>query len=268
MTSLANPATWIRPKRQYVYYLKEGSVDDKDILGIKGSNLCEMYRLGLPVPPAFTLAAPLCVDYHQNKVTKKEWMDEVRTAVGKIESKTGNKFGGELGSSRPLMFSVRSSMTKDMPEDMLRTILNLGINRSIVDALAQQTNSGRWALQTYIKFLKSFGTQVMNVDPAKFEKVLETIRTRKNLPLDSLFTIEDLNEVVDKFRLLAIIPDDPFEQLEMAIEGMYKTWYSTKATQYRDIHNLKDSGVAVTVQAMVFGNTNVLSGTGVAVTRH
>ena len=135
-----------------------------------------MYRLGLPVPPAFTLAAPLCGDYHQNKVTKKEWMDEVRTAVGKIESKTGNKFGGELGASRPLMFSVRSSMTKDMPEDMLRTILNLGINRSILDALAQQTSSGRWVLQTYIKFLKSFGTQVMNVDPAKFEKVLETMR--------------------------------------------------------------------------------------------
>jgi pyruvate,orthophosphate dikinase len=154
-----------------------------------------------------------------------------------------------------------------MPE-MMQSVLNLGMNSDIVKALALQNNNGRWALQTYIKFLKMFGTQVMGVDSAKFDEVVNSLRVQQNIPLDTLFTMEDLNEIVEKFKLLAIVPEDPWEQLFMAIEGSHKAWYSAKAIKYRDIHNMEDTGAAVTVQCMVYGNFNLLSGSGVAVTRN
>lgn len=238
-------------------------------MGVKGANLCEMHRLGLPVPPAFIVTAQACLEYKENKAIKKELIDEVRTAVLKLENKTGKKFGGGTVATaeRPLLFSIRSSATKDMPE-MMQSILNLGMNKRIVQALSQETSNSRWAVQTYIKFLRMFGIQVTGVDPERFNEIVNTVRTRNNLILDSLFTMDNLHEIVDKFQLIANVPEDPWEQLVMALEGAHKAWYSARAIQYRDIHNIEDHGAAVTVQSMVFGNLGVTCGTGVAITRN
>lgn len=227
-----------------------------------------MYRNKLPVPPAFITTAQCSINYHKEKELPKGLIDDIKYAVAKLENKTGKKFGGGLTNERPLLLSVRASTAVETP-GMMHTVLNLGLNGNIVRNLIEQTSNGRWAVKSYIKFLQMFGEAVMNVDPAKYTAITDSVLARKDVPLDGQFTIEDLVEIAKRFRLLAVIPEDPWEQLFMAIEAAYKSWYSPQAVKYRDLHNISnDLGAAVTVQAMVFGTGDVFSGSGIVVTRN
>jgi pyruvate,orthophosphate dikinase len=238
-----------------------------DLLGLKGANLCEMHRIGLPVPPAFTITSKCSLRYHNEQELTKTFIEELKYAVGKLESKTGKKFGNVSGDQKPLLLSVRSSSVIAMP-GMMTTVLNLGMNKMVVQALTEQSNDGRWALTTYMKFLESFGVHVNNVHPDRYQEVKQEVLNRKPAPLESLLTVQDLQDIIDKFKLVAPIPGDPWEQLTHCIEAAFKAWYSPTAVKYRDVHNIpEDRGAAVTVQAMVFGNTNQLSGAGQACTR-
>lgn len=235
---------------------------------MKGANLCEMYRNKLPVPPAFITHAQCSINYHNDKELPKALIDDIKHAVAKLESKTGKKFGGGLTNERPLLLSVRASTAKETP-GLMNTVLNLGLNGNIVRNLIDQTNNGRWAVKSYIKFLQMFGVAVMGVDPAKFNAITQSVLDRQAVPLDSMFTMEDLVDIAKRFKLLAVIPDDPWEQLFLTIEAAYKSWYSPQAVKYRDLHSISSElGVAVTVQAMVFGTGDVFSGTGIVITRN
>ena len=227
-----------------------------------------MFRNGLPVPPAFTITTMNCIEFHINKGLTNAFAEEIKNAISVLENKTARKFGGTDGVHRPLLLSVRSSAAMPMP-GMMETILNLGINDKIIRALIAQTNNPRWALNLQMKFLQNFGTMVLNVDPAEYKSVLDMIHTRRTLPVDCLLTIDELQNVVQRFQMLAQVPDDPWEQLQLVIEAMFRSWYSPRAVQFRDINSIpNDIGTAVTVQSMVYGNMNVLSGTGVACTRN
>lgn len=236
-------------------------------MGLKGANLCEMHRIGLPVPPAFTISSKCSLKYHEEKELIKEFIEEVKHAVGRLENKTGKKFGNVYGSQKPLLLSVRSSSAVAMP-GMMTTVLNVGMNKNVVRALTEQSNDGRWALQTYMKFLEAFGTNVKNIPAERYEEVKREVLSRKAAPLESLLSVQDLQDIVDQFKLMAPIPGDPWEQLQQCIEAAFRSWYSPTAVKYRDLNSIPERyGAAVTVQAMVFGNSNLLSGTGLATTR-
>ena len=226
-----------------------------------------MHRIGLPVPPAFMITTQCCQNFHKEKELNKGVLDEMKRGIGKLETKTGKKFGGG-GNKLPLLLSVRSSAGIQMP-GMLHTVLNLGMNTSVVQSLSERTDNPRWAMTTYVKFLETFGTTVMGVDPARYEEVKDAVRNRKATPLDSLFTIEDLQEIVDKYSVIVAIPGDPLEQLQLCVGAAFKSWYSPQVAKYRDVNHIGENiGVAVIVQAMVFGNLNLLSGAGQVVTRN
>jgi pyruvate,orthophosphate dikinase len=239
-----------------------------EILGLKGGNLCEMVRIGLPVPPGFIVSSHCSLNYQKEKELSKALVDDMKAAVYKLESKTGKRFGGGPGDTRPLLLSVRSSAAVSMP-GMMHTVLSLGINSNIAQVLAQQTNNGRWALMTHMKFLESFGTAVLGVDPAEYQREKQAVLDRQPAPLETLFSLEDLQDLIGKYKLMAAVPDDPWEQLAQCVEAAFKSWYSPRALKYRDVHSISgDLGAAVTVQAMVFGNINLLSGAGVVTTRN
>lgn len=263
--------------KKYVYFFANGKADGnakmKDILGGKGANLAEMTNIGVPVPPGFTISAEVCDYYYKHGRTYPEGLkEEVEQAVRRLEEVTGKKFGDP---SNPLLVSVRSGAAISMP-GMMDTILNLGLNDVTVEGLAKATDNPRFAYDAYRRFIQMFGDVVLKIPHEEFEKVLEEQKHRKGVKLDTELDVDDLKEVVSKYKEIykkygKEFPQDPWDQLWKAIDAVFGSWMNERAIKYREIHGIKEGellGTAVNVVAMVFGNMGEDSGTGVAFTRN
>ncbi|HUE82510.1 MAG TPA: pyruvate, phosphate dikinase [Pyrinomonadaceae bacterium] len=256
---------------KWVYLFEEGSGEDKTLLGGKGAGLCEMTRAGLPVPPGLIVTTEACNAYYDNDKNFPDGMwEQVKEGLQEIERKVGKRFGD---AQNPLLVSVRSGAAFSMP-GMMDTVLNLGLNEETVQGLASQTGDLRFALDAYRRFASLFGEIVMGVAHEKFEKVMDRYKAQTTGGLDTDLKAEDLREVIaaEKQIILAeqhAIPEDPYEQLRVAIAAVFNSWMGRRAIDYRRVNRIPDSlGTAVNIQAMVFGNMGAGSGTGVAFTRN
>ncbi len=257
-----------------IYFFDQGDGKNKKLLGGKGAGLCEMTRLGLPVPPGFTITTEVCNKYYQNnKKLPSNLMDEVRKNIAKIEKRTGKKFGS---AENPLLVSVRSGAAISMP-GMMDTILNLGLNDQTVIGLAKKSNTPRFAWDSYRRFIQLFGKVVFGIDDRMFEEVLEKAKQTQNVHVDSDLSEQSLKNVVSEYKqicenqLSRSFPTDPYKQLELAIEAVFRSWMGERAVVYRDKYKItKDiaNGTAVNVVTMAFGNMGNDSATGVVFTRN
>jgi pyruvate,orthophosphate dikinase len=258
--------------KKYVYFFGEGDASMKLLLGGKGANLAEMTRIGLPVPPGFTITTEACSHFYKNNQAWPEGLEEeVKKSLKALEEKTGKKFGDP---SNPLLVSVRSGAPASMP-GMMDTILNLGLNDEVVKGLARLTSNERFAYDCYRRFIQMFGNVVMGVDHSKFEAILDEVKEEVGAKQDTDLDAEALKKVVEKYKRLyrestgEDFPQDPWEQLRRAINAVFLSWNNKRAITYRKIHNIpEDWGTAVNVQMMVFGNMGFDSGTGVGFTRN
>jgi pyruvate,orthophosphate dikinase len=270
--------------RRYVYYFGDGHADGsgtmKPLLGGKGANLHEMTRIGLPVPPGFTITTEVCsYFYAHDRAYPPELKTEVATALAKVEKSVDKKFGDK---ERPLLVSVRSGARDSMP-GMMDTILNLGMNDDVVEIIAKKTNNARFAYDSYRRFLQMYGDVVMGVqkrpgeDHEPFEAVIERLKDKRygkhDFP-DVRLTVADLKELVQRFKALInertgkSFPQDPNEQLWGAIGAVFGSWMNDRAVVYRRKYGIpREWGTAVNIQTMVFGNMSETSATGVAFTR-
>jgi len=255
----------------YVFAFEEGSKEQKFLLGGKGANLAEMTKLGLPVPPGFTITTDACKAYMtaDNEIPAG-LMDEVADSLAALEAKMGKRLGD---ATDPLLVSVRSGAAFSMP-GMMDTVLNLGLNDVSVGGLAQQTGNPRFAYDSYRRFVQMFAKIVLDVDGAKFEHALEELREHRGVATDPELSAEDLQGLADRFKAIVLseagieFPQDPKDQLRLAIEAVFRSWNSERAGIYRKMEKIADDlGTAVNVQTMVFGNKGDDSGTGVAFTR-
>jgi pyruvate,orthophosphate dikinase len=267
-------------KRVYTFGDKkaEGRADMKNLLGGKGANLAEMNLIGVPVPPGFTITTDVCTEYNQlgeEKVVELLRSD-VEAAVKQVETIMGTKFGS---SENPCLMSVRSGARASMP-GMMDTILNLGLNDEAVEGLIKRTGNARFAWDSYRRFVQMYGDVVLGLKPASkedmdpFEVIIDEVKEHKGVELDTDLTVEDLKELVVKFKAAVKIntgndfPTDPWEQLWGAVMAVFNSWNNDRAIYYRKLNRIPDEwGTAVNVQAMVFGNMGDNSGTGVAFTR-
>ncbi|MHA1781920.1 MAG: pyruvate, phosphate dikinase, partial [Promethearchaeota archaeon] len=258
-------------KIKYVYDFSEGNKDLKNLLGGKGANLAEMTNLGLNIPPGFTKTTEACLRYFKNP---KKLMEEIRPQVleylKKLEEKTGKKFGDV---KNPLLVSVRSGAPISMP-GMMDTVLNLGLNDESVKGLAEQTQNPRFAYDSYRRFIQMFGDVVMGIGDEKFEQILNKYKRMISRDAkDTDLTEDHMQKVIADYKALyekeigEPFPQDPFKQLFLAIEAVFKSWNNKRAITYRKINNIPDLGTAVNIQTMVFGNKGWNSATGVAFTR-
>ena len=259
-------------EHKWVYLFAEGSGDAKNLLGGKGAGLCEMTRAGLPVPPGFIVTTEACNAFYQNGKNFPDGMwEQVVAGLRRLEAQTGKGFGDP---ANPLLVSVRSGAPFSMP-GMMDTVLNLGLNEQTVQGLAAQTGDLRFALDAYRRFASLFGEIVMGVAHEKFERVLERYKAQTEGGRDTDLSPAQLREVIaaEKQIILAeqrgaAIPEDPYEQLRVAIAAVFNSWMGRRAVDYRRVNRIPDNlGTAVNVQAMVFGNMGATSGTGVAFTR-
>jgi pyruvate,orthophosphate dikinase len=256
----------------------DGDAKMKNILGGKGANLAEMCRLGIAVPPGFTVSTEACTVYtEQGKDAVFKLIEaEVVQGVAFVEQEMGKKFGD---ASDPLLLSVRSGSRASMP-GMMDTILNLGLNDEAVVGLARKANNERFAWDSYRRFVQMYGDVVMGLKPVSkedhdpFEVVIDMLKEKKGVQLDTELNTEDLKELVLRFKGLIRarvgreFPTDPWEQLWGAVNAVFQSWNNDRAKVYRELNDIPDSwGTAVNVQAMVFGNLGDKSGTGVAFTR-
>ncbi len=248
-----------------VYLFNEGSKDDKDLLGGKGANLCEMTNLGLPVPFGFVITTPTCHEFFERGNMLPTLLEqEYRIALHLVEQQMGARFGDP---ENPLLFSVRSGAPVSMP-GMMDTILNLGLNDEIVEGLAAKTDNPRFAYDSYRRFIQMFADVVLGVDGERFEAVISEYKAAHNKVLDVDMSAEDWQAVIAQFKTITEFPQDPFEQLKRAVEAVFLSWHSPRAHVYREMNNIPATlGTAVNVQAMVFGNFGDTSGSGVAFTR-
>eukprot|EP01041_Mallomonas_annulata_P006051 gene6051-12201_t len=256
--------------KKRVYGFHEGSAADNNLLGNKGANLCEMSRLGLPVPPGFIITSEACLEFfHEfNNVMPGHLIDEYIKSVHEIERKSGRTFGVKDGNTFPLLLSVRSGAAKSMP-GMMDTVLNLGLNDAILEGLIAYSKNSRFAYDTYRRFLQMFGTVVLKIDHNLYENIIIKIKKDKSIENDIDLDEADLKNIANEFKAITAVPEDPWQQLKMAIEAVFSSWFSPRAQKYRNINNISDDlGTAVTIQAMVFGNMNSYSGTGVGFTRN
>lgn len=257
---------------KYVYSFSEGAKEMKSLLGGKGANLAEMSRIGLPVPPGFTITTQACTDYYkQNKELWSELLDEIKSKLAELEQTMGKKLGDK---SNPLLVSVRSGAVFSMP-GMMDTILNLGLNDESVEGIAQAMNNPRLAYDSYRRFIQMFADVAMDVPKYKFEAILERTKEQKGYHYDTELSADDLKALVAEFKAVYKLeigqdfPSDPFEQLLIAVRAVFNSWNNPRAITYRRLHDIPhDLGTAVNVQSMVFGNTGDKSGTGVAFTRN
>jgi len=257
--------------KKWVYLFREGNADQRDLLGGKGAGLAEMTRIGLPVPPGFTISTEACNAYYEagKKFPEGLW-DQVLVALKDIETQTGRTFGDP---ANPLLVSVRSGAKFSMP-GMMDTVLDLGLTPTTLEGLAAQTGNPRFAYDAYRRFISMFGKIVLGVDGNRFEHVLNKFKSRGGRQ-DADLTVDELKEITVLFKGIvktdaAIdFPEDPFEQLRMAIMAVFKSWFGRRAVDYRRLNKIPDTlGTAVNVQAMVFGNMGNDSATGVAFTRN
>src|SRR3989440_6791800 len=258
---------------KWVYLFEEGSGDDKELLGGKGAGLAEMTRAGLPVPPGFVVTTEACNAFYANNKQFPDGMwEQVTEGLRKLEEKTGKKFGDE---KNPLLVSVRSGAAFSMP-GMMDTVLNLGLNDKTVQGLAPQPNDLRFALDAYRRFASLFGEIVIGVAHEKFERVMDRFKAQTAGGRDTDLKPEQLREIITAEKQIIIaeqrgntIPEDPYEQLRVAIAAVFNSWMGRRAVDYRRVNRIADNlGTAVNVQAMVFGNMGATSGTGVAFTRN
>lgn len=250
-----------------------GELDDvRDLLGGKGANLAEMTRLGIPVPPGFTITTEACNAYLDNdQVLPEGLLDELGEALRSLEVGTDKSFGDPLS---PLLVSCRSGGKFSMP-GMMDTILNIGLNDEITDGMARMSNDRRFALDLYRRLIQMFGTVVMGVPDEAFEVTLRAFRDSRDVDSDSELVEEDLERIVDRFKEIFRnhvgndFPPDPMEQLTMSLQAVFKSWNGNRAKTYREAAGIPhDLGTAVNVQAMVYGNMGPSSATGVVVTRN
>ncbi len=278
------PKTGSAKSKRNVYYFGDGKADGagsmKPLLGGKGANLAEMTRIGLPVPPGFTITTEVCTYFSENKRTYPKGLEaEVAAALAKVEKSVGKKLGDK---QRPLLLSVRSGARDSMP-GMMDTILNLGMNDTVVEIVAKATDNSRFAWDSYRRFLQMYGDVVMGVqkrageDHDPFESVIEHLKDERygnhNFP-DVQLSVDDLKEMVQRFKNLIkertgkSFPQDPRAQLWGSIGAVFGSWNNDRAVVYRRKYGIPhDWGTAVNVQTMVFGNMGDTSATGVAFTR-
>jgi pyruvate,orthophosphate dikinase len=249
-----------------VYLFSEGSKDDRDLLGGKGANLCEMTSLGLPVPFGFIITTPTCREFFENGYKLPRLLEqEYRVALDLVEKQMEARFGDP---ENPLLFSVRSGAPISMP-GMMDTILNLGINDEIAAGLAEKTGNPRFAYDSYRRFIQMFADVVLNADAEAMEDVIVDYKKERGYRTDVEMQAEDWQAVIATFKTMVQFPEDPFVQLLAAVDAVFKSWHSPRANVYREMNNIPDSlGTAVCVQSMVFGNFGDDSGSGVAFTRN
>lgn len=261
--------------KKYVYFFggenTEGNAEMKNLLGGKGSHLAEMAKLGIPVPPGFTITTEACIEYYSRKKHYPDGLEkEVGIKLAKLEKESGFKFGDK---SHPLLVSVRSGARISMP-GMMDTVLNLGLNDMTVTGLAELADE-RFAYDCYRRFINMFGDVVLGIEHKEFAKILDACKAELKLNSDTELDARALKEVVVKYKALVKkitgkeFPQDPETQLWMAINAVFDSWNNKRAIIYRKIHNIPDNwGTAVNVQFMVYGNMGNDSGTGVAFTRN
>ena len=255
---------------KYVFDFSEGDKDQKDLLGGKGANLAEMVRLGLPVPPGFTISTEACRAYLEAGTVPAGLDDQVAAHLATLEETRGKKLGDP---DDPLLVSVRSGAKFSMP-GMMETVLNIGLNDASVHGLAAQSDNPRFAWDSYRRLIQMFGKTVQHIDGERFEHALEELKERKGVHGDLDLDAADLEELVGAFREIvrehtgSDFPQDPREQLAAAIDAVFSSWNSDRAVLYRRQERIPNElGTAVNVVAMVFGNTGPDSGTGVCFTR-
>jgi pyruvate,orthophosphate dikinase len=280
--SVRKPAGKAAPKRvRYVYYFGDGKADGngsmKPLLGGKGANLAEMTRIGLPVPPGFTITTEVCTYYYENKHSYPSDLNEqVETALAKVERSVRKKLGDR---TNPLLVSVRSGARDSMP-GMMDTILNLGMNDEVVEVVAEKSGDPRFAWDSYRRFLQMYGDVVMGVqkrpgeDHEPFEIVIDEVKEKAGVKKDNELSVESLKTLVERFKQLIkertgkTFPQNPRQQLWGAIGAVFGSWNNDRAIVYRRKYNIPHEwGTAVNVQTMVFGNRGDTSATGVAFTR-
>ncbi len=261
--------------KNYTYYFgpqgTEGGAEMKDLLGGKGANLAEMSRIGIPVPPGFTISTEACIEYFKsNNKLPEGLMDQVRKNMAKIESDMNRKFGD---AEKPLLVSVRSGARVSMP-GMMDTVLNLGLNDQSVKGLAKEMNNPRFAYDSYRRFIQMFGNVVYGVAAEHFEKELQKKKEETGAKYDTDLSAEDLKDLAERFKKIFTaqtgkeFPQDPWEQLTDAIMAVFRSWNTKRAIDYRRVNKIPDDwGTAVNVVTMVFGNMGDDSATGVAFTR-
>ena len=258
---------------KYVYAFKEGNASMRNLLGGKGANLAEMTVLGLPIPQGFTVTTEACTEYYnQGKKISAEIEKQIFDALAELEKIQGKKFGDV---SDPLLVSVRSGARASMP-GMMDTILNLGLNDESVEGFAKKTGNPRFAYDSYRRFIQMYSDVVMEVNKSFFEKIIDELKEEKGIKFDTELTVEDLMELVKRFKKVYSdhmngeeFPQDACTQLMGAVKAVFRSWDNPRAIVYRRMNDIPgDWGTAVNVQAMVFGNMGNTSGTGVAFTRN
>ena len=256
---------------KWVYMFTEGNATMRNLLGGKGANLAEMTNLGLPVPQGFTVTTEACTQYYEDgRQINDEIMGQIMEAIDKMEGITGKKFGDK---KNPLLVSVRSGARASMP-GMMDTILNLGLNETVVETIAKQSGNPRWAWDCYRRFIQMFSDVVMEVGKKYFEELIDKMKADRGVKQDVELTAEDLQELAGQFKaeykekIGEDFPDDPKEQLMGAVKAVFRSWDNPRANVYRRDNDIPYSwGTAVNVQSMAFGNMGDDCGTGVAFTR-
>ena len=261
--------------KNYVYSFGGGKADGdgtmKDVLGGKGAGLAEMSRAGVPVPPGFTISTEVCNIFFQNgNRVPAEINQQVKDALVKLETQIGKKLGD---ASNPLLVSVRSGAKFSMP-GMMNTILNLGLNDKSVEGLAQRTGNPRFAYDSYRRFIQMFGEVALDINMEKFDHIFDARKAKAKVKLDTELSAADLKAIIADYLKLVeketkkAFPQDPQEQLAMARDAVFRSWWNPKAAYYRKMEKIPDEiGTAASVQAMVFGNLGDTSATGVGFTR-
>jgi len=258
--------------KKYVYFFSEGNGSMRNLLGGKGANLAEMTNLGMPVPQGFTISTEACTKYYEDGEKISEDLEKsIMEYIEKMESVTGKKFGD---LNNPLLVSVRSGARASMP-GMMDTILNLGLNDSVVVAFAEKTGNPRFAYDSYRRFIQMYSDVVMEVGKKYFEELIDQLKEKRGVKLDTELTADDLKLLAEQFKeeykkkIGSNFPSDPKMQLMGAIKAVFRSWNNPRAIYYRRMNDIPGSwGTAVNVQAMVFGNMGETSGTGVAFTRN
>ena len=257
--------------KKWVYLFTEGNANMRELLGGKGANLAEMTNIGLPVPQGFTITTEACTQYYEDgREINEEIQGQINEYITKMEEITGKKFGDH---ENPLLVSVRSGARASMP-GMMDTILNLGLNETVVNVIAEKSGNPRWAWDCYRRFIQMYSYVVMEVGKKYFEQLIDAMKEKKGVKQDVELTADDLKELAGQFKaeykakIGVDFPDDPKEQLMGAIKAVFRSWDNPRANVYRRDNDIPYSwGTAVNVQSMAFGNMGDDCGTGVAFTR-
>ncbi len=256
---------------KWVYLFSEGNANMRELLGGKGANLAEMTNIGLPVPQGFTITTEACTQYYEDgREINDEIQGQINEYIVKMEEITGKKFGDK---ENPLLVSVRSGARASMP-GMMDTILNLGLNETVVNTIAEKSGNARWAWDCYRRFIQMYSDVVMEVGKKYFEELIDKMKADRGVTQDVELTAEDLKELAGQFKaeykakIGSDFPDDPKEQLMGAVKAVFRSWDNPRANVYRRDNDIPYSwGTAVNVQSMAFGNMGDDCGTGVAFTR-